>query len=263
MLELFSCKKKSRRFNELKDKKEIKAADIPKIKQFKVRYPSDIDWKEKYSQAIEFYNNEQFDICFKLLIIFAGQYNIRDKIYLDAKTTIVELLQEKKISKKGIRWLKDLANRDHFMAQSYYAWIHYHGIYVKKNMKKAFNLFVKSAGVPNTKDLGYDNAQYFVGFMYFNGIGVKRDIHKAMRWFRYSSEQNNIRGLHHLGLLCCGRNLEAAIEWFYREARAKVLQEVDDPNLFDALESLLLKCTKYTLREYLIIRETLEVEQLK
>ena len=65
---------------------------------------------------------------------------------------------------------------------------YYHGTGVKKNYRKAAEIFGRLA------EQGDTDAQNYLGVMYKNGQGVKKDYVKAAEWYRIAAEQGNPAG---------------------------------------------------------------------
>ena len=74
---------------------------------------------------------------------------------------------------------------------------------VEKDMKKAFEWFLKSAENGNAK------AMNNVGCCFSNGEGVKQDMTKAFEWWLRSAENGNTNGMNNVGWChCVGQGVE-------------------------------------------------------
>ena len=80
------------------------------------------------------------------------------------------------------KWLP-LLEQKFTEAQASMGWLYQAGLGVKKDEKRAFDLYVKAAKKGNAV------AQNNLGVMYENAITVATDIDKAMYWYKLSAEQ--------------------------------------------------------------------------
>ena len=65
--------------------------------------------------------------------------------------------------------------------------MYYNGDIEKKDYKKAFELFEKSALN------GHSGSELYLGMMYENGNGVKYDVAQAIDWYTKSANKGNIK----------------------------------------------------------------------
>jgi len=91
--------------------------------------------------------------------------------------------------------------------------LYQNGSYVKKDLKKAFELYTKAA------KLGEPRAISNLGFMYFNGNYVKRDQPKAVELWREAAEKNLSWAQYYYAWAVyrgCGieKNVSEAIKWY-------------------------------------------------
>ncbi|MBQ3834357.1 MAG: sel1 repeat family protein, partial [Elusimicrobia bacterium] len=73
-------------------------------------------------------------------------------------------------------------------AQEVLASMYYFGIFVKKDYKRAFELFLIAA------EDGKLYAQEKLGDMYYEGEYVKRNYKKALEWYHKAMEQGSLYG---------------------------------------------------------------------
>jgi len=108
----------------------------------------------------------------------------------------VKLLQENKTSQaleEAIKWLTLAADNQHLAAQLKLAGMYQSGSQVKRDLKKAYDLYLQAA------NFGNDDAQLKLGDMYRNGEGVDADNSEAILWYRKSANQGNQEARHRLG----------------------------------------------------------------
>lgn len=88
---------------------------------------------------------------------------------------------------------------------------------VKKNMKMAYNLFLKSA------NMRYARAQYNIGVLYYKGIIVKQNYSTSIMWFMMAMRENLPEALYAIGLLyeegkVIEKDLKKALGYYVRAA---------------------------------------------
>ena len=70
---------------------------------------------------------------------------------------------------------------------------YYEGTGVKKNLLKAYELFLQAA------ELGFADAQYYLAIMFAKGEEIEKDEKKALEWCQKSAEQGNVLAQNMMG----------------------------------------------------------------
>ncbi|MDR1123319.1 MAG: sel1 repeat family protein [Elusimicrobiota bacterium] len=123
----------------------------------------------------------------------------------------------KKDYKKAFYYYSKSAELGNPVSQSNIGTMYYLGQGVQQNYKKAFDWFAKAA------EQGYRSDQHNLGLLYYKGHGINQDYKKAFYWFTKSSEQGDPNAQYNLGVLYyngqgTAKNLRSAYTWYKRAA---------------------------------------------
>jgi len=115
--------------------------------------------------------------------------------------------------KKAIYWYEKSSEQNNAFGCYGLAWYYQFGIVVQKDIKKALNLYLKSA------ELGYVGAQAVVGRKYLEDNSTEQNIEKAIYWLEKASEQGHAHSQYLLGKIYYEGNgtekdITKAIHWF-------------------------------------------------
>ena len=128
---------------------------------------------------------------------------------------------------QGISWLKKAIEQSHPQAIFALGSLYHDGLFVEKDMKKAFELFNKGAR------LGDSECQYLLGMAYhFGQNGFERNGHQAELWYKKAVEQNHVDATYNLAKLyeegkLLKRNIHKAINLYIK---ATELGSIEAPN---------------------------------
>ena len=204
-----------------------------------------------YDDAVNFYNDEQYD---KALPIFktlakenhAGAQDYLGECYYQGRGT-------ERDYDEALLWYRRAANQGYAQAVKNLGTCYLNGNGVTLNYDKAVELFRKAAdqgnigalnglgycygsgkGVPHdydkaleyfreSADQGNISAQNNIGFFYYDGRGVAKDYDKAIKWFRKATDQGSSAAQFNLGWCYykgfgVAQDLATAVEWFRKAA---------------------------------------------
>lgn len=89
--------------------------------------------------------------------------------------------------KEALKWFEKVPRQSDPEALQNMGHIYANGLGgVRKNLKKAFSLYLKAA------EQGHAGGQYFVGHFYVKGLGIEQDNVKALMWFDLVSSRSPI-----------------------------------------------------------------------
>ncbi|RHZ64392.1 hypothetical protein Glove_325g9 [Diversispora epigaea] len=123
----------------------------------------------------------------------------------------------KKDTKKAFQIYYKLAAKGSLIALNSIAYCYDEGIGVEKNEEKAFKLYLKSA------EEGFQGAQYNVGLCYMNGTGTEKDKAKGFQWVLKSACAGNIIAIREIGYCYnsgkgVGKDQKEAFKWILKAA---------------------------------------------
>ncbi len=89
--------------------------------------------------------------------------------------------------RESLRWYEKVPRQSDPEALQNMGYIYANGLGgVRKNLKKAFSLYLKAA------NLGHIGSQYFLGHFYVKGLGVEKNNIQALMWFDLVPSQSRI-----------------------------------------------------------------------
>lgn len=129
--------------------------------------------------------------------------------------------------------LSRAANAGFSIAQYKMGGMYENGIAVEKNVKKAFEWYLKAA------QQSYAPAECMVGTMFYMGLGVDSDKKKAFDWLYKAAIHNEGKAQFNLGIMYyqgegTALDKQEGIEWIQKAADQGVIQALS------ALESIAL-----------------------
>jgi len=89
--------------------------------------------------------------------------------------------------RESLKWYEKVPRQNDPEALQNMGYIYANGLGgVRKNLKKAFSLYLRAA------NLGHVGSQYFVGHFYVKGLGVEQNNVQALMWFDLVASQSRI-----------------------------------------------------------------------
>ena len=133
-------------------------------------------------------------VLMSILIVglFADTLKYSQTFYTGVKHySVMEYKKSKEYFEKSIKKFPKSDIESYF----YMAILYKYGRGVKKDHKKAFELYKKGA------ELGDASAQFGLAESYRNGEGVDRDTKKAVYWFEKAIAQGNLSSMANIGII--------------------------------------------------------------
>ncbi|RHZ70809.1 hypothetical protein Glove_267g6 [Diversispora epigaea] len=150
-----------------------------------------------YQMAFKFFNlgsNQIIDTSSSNSSLLRKLYNINKEISTISLANMhFDGLGVEVNTKKAFQIFHKLANKGSLMALNNLGYCYNNGSGVEKNEEKAFKLYLKSA------EKGFILAQFNVGWCYGNGIGITKDEAKGFQWVMKSARAGNINAMCNVG----------------------------------------------------------------
>ncbi|RHZ70764.1 hypothetical protein Glove_267g31 [Diversispora epigaea] len=150
-----------------------------------------------YQMAFKFFNlgfNQIIDTSSSNSSLLRKLYNINKEISTISLANMhFDGLGVEVDTKKAFQIFHKLANKGSLMALNNLGYCYNNGSGVEKNEEKAFKLYLKSA------EKGFILAQFNVGWCYENGIGITKDEAKGFQWVMKSARAGNINAMCNVG----------------------------------------------------------------
>lgn len=206
--------------------------------------------KANVDQAVEFFNQKQYDKAFPLLLNSAKAGNSEAQFvlglcYRNGKGVPIDLdkaitwytkaaeqnivgaqhnlgnlyrYSDKKNPKKAVHWYRKAAEQGLDRAQYSLGLVYSKGDGVPQNPKEAARWFKKAA------EQDYMNAQYSLAIRYDDGNGVQKDKKEAEKWYLKAAEQGMSESQYFLAILYCegdgiAKDLKKCAHWLKRSAK--------------------------------------------
>ena len=125
---------------------------------------------------------KDMDKAIKLLKVALLEGGYTDALHLVADCYTLE---DVKRDESTLNWISDSADFDNSYAQYLLGECYLQGIWVQKDTKQAFSLFLRAA------EQEFDEAEFMVGECYRLGIGVEKDLDAAIKWYSDAAEQEH------------------------------------------------------------------------
>lgn len=162
-----------------------------------------------------------------LSIVKQAEQSTSDDVLYQAATILIEESMMQENIDQGVKYLAQLAEKNHFdatldLADYYYdydenyeqALKYYHQIEGSQDPYVLYSLGVMYFDGEGTEqdykkgndyyraaaDLGYNDAIYQLAFSYNDGLGVKQDFAEAAKWFKKSADKGDASAMYNLGV---------------------------------------------------------------
>lgn len=122
--------------------------------------------------------------------------------------------------KEAVKLFKYFSDLDNPSAHLQLGYCYDHGLGVRKNSKKAFELYAKAAGY------NLDQAMFNLALCYEDGIGVGKNQKKALLWYRRAAKNKNYEAINTLGYFYLNgegvrKNYKKALSLFLKSVEGK------------------------------------------
>lgn len=134
---------------------------------------------------------------FRFLLGFSALYLVPLYTYAETNQDPLSLANQyyaKREFKKAVHYFEEAASKNSSQAKLMLAWCYYKGEGVKKNVPKAFELYLNLASTkkisPNMKP-DVAAAQLNLALFYYEGKGVSKNTKEAKTWLKKADENGD------------------------------------------------------------------------